>query len=288
MSVQVVIVILNWNGAQNTITCLKSLEALQYPAHVIVVDNASSDDSITRLRAAHPDLDLIVNTSNAGFGAGNNLGIRRALELGADFVWLLNNDTAVMPQTLTALIAAATRVDVKVGVVGSVLFDWDGYSVQGDSYRQVQTWGGGVIQFCLGTSRHRVVPVPIGSTYFLTAASILVSREALEVTGGFDEEFFMYWEDVDLCFRIRQAGFQMVVADQARVLHRGSATSARYLFQMDRWFNYSAARFFRKHARFPMIPILVGVGGRFLKRVFLGELARAQAVVAGAIMGWKS
>jgi GT2 family glycosyltransferase len=288
MSVQVAIVILNWNGAQDTLTCLRSLEALQYPAHIIVVDNASSDDSTTVLRAVYPGLDLIVNNTNSGFGAGNNLGIRRALELGADFVWLLNNDTAVMSETLTALLEAAARVDAKVGVVGSVLFNWDVRSRHGDSDQQVQAWGGGVIQFCLGTSLHQMVPVPIGPTYFMTAASILVSREALEVTGGFDEVFFMYWEDVDLCFRIRQAGFQMVVADQAQVWHRASATSSRNMFQLDRWFNYSAVRFFRKHARFPLIPILVGVGGRFLKRVFRGELARAKAVVVGAIMGWKS
>jgi GT2 family glycosyltransferase len=281
----VAIVILNWNGAQDTLACLNSLEELQYPAHVIVVDNASSDDSISRLRAAHPDLDLIVNTSNAGFGAGNNLGIRRALESGADFVWLLNNDTSVLPQTLTALMAAATRVDMRVGVVGSVLYDWDGQPVRGDSWCQVQAWGGGLIQLYWGRTQHVVVPVPIGLNHFMTAASILVSREAFEATGGFDEAFFMYWEDVDLCFRIRQAGFQMVVAEEARVLHRVSAASARNLFRHDQTFNASAVHFFRKHSRVPWLPIIVGVGLRCLKRLVRGEFARAKAVLTGALMG---
>src|SRR3990172_7762179 len=104
----VYIVVVNWNGWQHTVRCLDSLRRLDYPNYrVIVVDNGSTDGSRERIRAAHPDTELVEAEKNFGFGGGANIGIRAALDSGTDYVWVLNNDIVVEPHTLDELISVA-------------------------------------------------------------------------------------------------------------------------------------------------------------------------------------
>ncbi|MDQ2925175.1 MAG: glycosyltransferase, partial [Acidobacteriota bacterium] len=114
-------VVLNWNGWRETIPCLHSLAAQDYPAlRVLVVDNASTDDSVQRIRESFPALELLESPVNGGFASGCNLGTLVALERGAAFVWLLNNDTVAPPDTATKLVAAASGA--RTGMVGTVLY----------------------------------------------------------------------------------------------------------------------------------------------------------------------
>src|SRR5689334_13312211 len=119
MSPSVSVVLLNWNGWKDTIPCVESLRQLGYAnVQIVVVDNASTDESEERIRAACPDVTLLQSGANRGFAGGNNVGIRYALEHSADYVWLLNNDTLVRPNTLSALVARAES-DPRIGFVGS-------------------------------------------------------------------------------------------------------------------------------------------------------------------------
>ena len=105
------IVVLNWNGRDDTLACLESVERISYPNfRVIVVDNGSADNSVAAIRAAFPKVELIETHANLGFSGGNNVGIKRALEHGADYVLLLNNDTVVDPGLLDAFAATAKRL----------------------------------------------------------------------------------------------------------------------------------------------------------------------------------
>jgi GT2 family glycosyltransferase len=117
---RVTCILLNWNGWGDTLDCLAALKESSYPhLDVMVVDNGSTDESVARIRAANPGLTLLETGLNLGFAAGNNVGVRHALKNGADYVWLLNNDTRPAPHALSALIDKV-QTDRRIGAVGSV------------------------------------------------------------------------------------------------------------------------------------------------------------------------
>src|SRR3989304_8553833 len=121
----VYVIVLSWNGKNDTLECLASLQQLTYPnARVVVVDNASSDGTCDAIRSAFPNIELIVNNSNLRFAGGNNVGIRRSLERGAKYVLVLNNDTVVDRDFLSRLVEAAES-DKKIGVVGPKIYYYD-------------------------------------------------------------------------------------------------------------------------------------------------------------------
>jgi GT2 family glycosyltransferase len=269
----VLIIVLNWNGWRDTVKCLTSLERLTYRNfRVFVVDNDSTDDSVSQIRHAFPNVAIIEAEKNLGFAAGCNLGIRRALQEDAEYVWLLNNDTTVDPGALGAMVEMA-EADPKVGAVGSAIYS----TVQAD---QLLAWGGGYINFWLGRSRHFLDSVPNNEIEFLTGASLLLRRCALDSVGLLDEGFFMYWEDGDYCFRLRKAGWTLAVAGDSLVWHKEQGTVGKKSTLLDTYFNRSATRFFARHAPIPFISIWVGVGLRIAKRIFLGDWKRARVVWA--------
>src|SRR5690606_10998851 len=123
MAPRVCIVMLNWRCVEDTLRCLESLRNLRYPAYrVMVVDNGSGDDSVVRIAEQFPEVDLVETGANLGFSGGCNVGIRRALEQGADYIWLLNSDTRVDPNALTAMVELA-ETSPRLGAVGSVICD---------------------------------------------------------------------------------------------------------------------------------------------------------------------
>ena len=275
----VYIILLNWHGWQDTIACLDSLASLEYTNYrVLVVDNGSMDDSVTRIRAAHPDVPIMETGRNLGFSGGCNVGVRRALEEGTDYIRLLNNDTTVDPQALSAMVAVA-EADPRVGAIGSVLYYLD-------NPKDIQAWGGGRVCFWSGRTRHHLGPVPNARLHYLTAASILLRRRALEEVGLLDENtFYMYWEDTDFSFRLRKAGWRLAVADQSIVLHREHAATGKGSPLLDYYFNESAVRFFRRYASIPAWPISIGVLGRLAKRVLRRNSRGAAATLRGAYAG---
>ncbi len=273
MQSEVGIVLLNWNGWRDTCACLESLQRLRSDFEVVVVDNASTDDSRTRIREAYPEVVVLETSRNLGFAGGCNTGIRHVLERRSDFVWLLNNDTSVDEDALRSLVDKA-KANENLGAIGSAIYF-------GDRRADLQAWGGGYINFWLGHSRHFLRPVPDEAIEFITGASMLVRREAIDDIGLLDERFFMYWEDADYCFRLRAAGWSLGVAGDSRIWHKGSASVGKNSANLDRYFNASAARFFEKHARVPGIAVLMGTGLRMGKRVLSGDWERAMAVWAG-------
>ncbi len=263
------IVLVNWQGADDTIACLESLYELDYSNFgVIVVDNGSADNSVERIPTTYPEVTLLRSGSNLGFAGGSNVGIRYALKHGAGYIWLLNNDTVVEPNALTAMVDLAEG-DSKIGAVGSVLFYMDRPEV-------VQAWGGGRVSFVTGRSRHLVKQ---GKLDYLTGASLLAKRDVFEEVGLLDEGYFMYWEDTDFCLRIRRAGWRLAVAEESTVYHKESSSVRRKSVAQDVYFNASAVRFFQWNSRTPVGGVVVGAGGRLFKRLLVGDLKRAMVVV---------
>jgi GT2 family glycosyltransferase len=214
------IVVLNWNRPQDTVQCVSSLRQLDYPAYrMLVVDNGSTDESVEVFRKL-PDVDLLVNDQNLGFAAGNNRGIEYALERGADYVLLLNNDTTVSPSLLAVLVEVA-ETDRRIGIVGPIIYYLD---------RPADVWFAGMrFRYGLYVARlglHLRSPLaPIEDVDFISGCGMFVRRETWQCVGLFDPRFFMYYEDLDLCIRARRAGYRVVCATQGHMWHALSAST---------------------------------------------------------------
>lgn len=278
MAPRVCIVTLNWRGIEDTLGCLESLRQLAYPNfQVVVVDNGSGDDSVPRIADRYPEVDLVETGANLGFAGGCNVGIRRALEWGADYLWLLNSDTWVDANALTAMVELAER-DPALGAVGSVICDQA-------APERILAWGGGWVDLRRGRPSHALAPVAGAELDYLTGASLLLRARALAEVGLLDERFFLYWEETDLCFRLRAQGWRLGVAADSRVWHRAPGASLRRLRQKDRHFNASAVRFLFRYAPHPWIAVLTGGALRLGKRLARGEFGRARAVLRGTLAG---
>jgi GT2 family glycosyltransferase len=205
-------VVLNWNGGEDTLAALASLDGVD----TICVDNGSSDGSDRAVEERFPSVELLRTGANLGFAGGNNAGIRRALERGAELVLLLNNDAVAGPGLVDALArAAAARPDA--GLLACTILHEDG-SVQ---------YAGASFAARLGYSGRVSTAVPPGLTDVARAdgAALAVTRTAVERAGLLDESLFLYVEDVEWSLRVRAAGLAVVLVPDARVRHRGSAAS---------------------------------------------------------------
>lgn len=266
---RVAIVVLNWNGWQDTLACIASLQGLDYGNfELLLVDNGSTDGSVDHFRRALPAVTVLQTGANLGFGGGCNVGIRQALANGAHYVWLVNSDATVDAGALSALVRTAEE-NPALGAVGSVLFE-------ADHRDRVQLWGGGRVNRWLGRSTHCLAP---GSIDFVSGASMLLRRTALEDVGLFDEaSFFMYWEDTDLGFRLRDAGWQLGVATDSRIWHKQSASLGLGNPLLDAYATRSCVRFLRRHAPLPSVSIALMLVRMLAKRVLVARPDRVQAV----------
>ena len=220
----VTIVVLNWNNLPDTIECLESLRAVTYPAlRLLVVDNGSTDGSEAALRARFPGLDVLQTGENLGFAGGNNAGIRRAFSDGTDHVLLLNNDTAVDPGFVTALVEAA-RANPRAGLLSSKILFFDRPDViwfAGASFHPRLGWGRhrghgqrDVGQFDLVEETDRA-----------TGCSVLATRAFCEQVGLLRDEYFCYAEDLEWSLRARALGFQVLYVPESRVWHKVSRST---------------------------------------------------------------
>lgn len=220
MSSSVAIIILNWNNPDDTLACLRSVMALDYPAErlrVIVVDNGSTDDSVARIRAAYPDVALIETGANLGYAGGNNVGIQYALDHhGCDYVWLLNDDVIVAPDSLPALMSVALA-DPRAGFLGPMVYTREepqrilsAGSLLHDGWRPQHRGIGERDQGQFDT---------IAEVDYLSGCALLVSHSAIEAVGMLDEDFFAYHEDIEWCYRGKKAGFKVLFVPEAKVWH---------------------------------------------------------------------
>lgn len=225
-SPRLVIVTLNWNGSADTIACLESVERAGAPDHLmIVVDNGSAEADVARVEASiakRPWVSLIRNSENLGFAGGCNVGIRRAIDYGAEYVLLLNNDATIEAGACEALVEHLDQ-NPQTGIASPLILDAAGERI----------WAAGGVRasrevVCgLGLTGRSTSDAPTEpfETYALIGAAMVVRRAVFDEIGGFDEDYFAYVEDVDLSRRAREAGWRLEVVPSARVRHRVSAAS---------------------------------------------------------------
>jgi len=240
---------------------------------IIVVDNGSTNDSVARIRAAHPDVLLLESGKNLGFAGGNNIGIRYALAQGAEYVWLLNNDTEPAPDALSALVAKALT-DRRIGAVASICY-------YADKPSTVQAWAGTRVNLWIGYTRNSTEPHDDDWFHSLYGASMLIARPALEDAGLLDEGFFHYWEETEFCLRLRKKGWRLAAAPDSHVLHKVAASTGGNSLVLDRYFTASGLRVLRLHSVAPRLAMFLFLMGRFVRRILRFQFSRCRSVWEG-------
>jgi GT2 family glycosyltransferase len=225
----VYIIVVNWNGKSDTLQCLASLEELDYhPFRIVIVDNDSADGSVSSIRAHYPDTTIIETGENLGYTGGNNVGIRHALDCGADYVFLLNNDTIVDPQMLEKLVDFAESHPL-AGIVGPKQYFFDQpNAIAGTGsvidWRHATIWHlrRGEVESEKGQS---VSQVP-RKVDFMDGCAVCVRREFIEKVGMLDERFHLGgYEDADWGTRAAAHGYQVWNMPEARMWHKISAAA---------------------------------------------------------------
>jgi len=296
----IAVVIVNYNTREHLRECLAAV-SVETTQEIIVVDNASSDGSVEMVQACHPSVKLYDNAFNRGYGAAANQAIAACT---AKYVLLLNSDTVVHKGALDAL---TTYLDQRPGVavVGPRLVNPDGtlqpscyafpgtlkwflhYEVPGQLIRRIPI---------LRNYQQRTWPhTDPQSVPWVMGAALALRREAFREVGGFDESFFMYCEETDLCYRLQTAGWQVHFTPIATVMHVGQASTKQYRTEMAVQHIASRLLFYRRHystVRFGMLAVMMKctVLARLLfdfYRRFLAGNSSQSAGMAADIAAWQ-
>ncbi len=261
------VVVLNYNGKDVLPGLLQSLAKIDHPNfRIFLVDNNSQDDSIEQARVNYSDklpMEIILNSENLLFSAGNNVGIKRALEGGEEYIILLNNDT-IVPVSMFRELAEFMDKNPKAGIAGPMIHFGE---------PEGTIWGaGGMVFTWWGLVRHRGIRQKDTGQFsepaivdYVSGAAIMVRREVFEKIGMLNPSFPMYYEDTDFCFRAKKAGYEIWYVPTEPLIHlvsvaAGGQTSG---FKIRRRFA-SGMRFFARHAGFWQWPT-----------IFLGQIYEA-------------
>ncbi|HEV3319570.1 MAG TPA: glycosyltransferase family 2 protein [Solirubrobacteraceae bacterium] len=218
-------IVLSWNGREDTLRCLQSLTEVEHPDFAIVcVDNGSADGTQEAVRSRFPQVELIEAGANLGYSGGNNLGLRYALEHGARWMMLVNNDAIVAPDVISGFERVAGKRPRAGILAGKVYF--------ADRPQTIWFAGQRVSELLGYSGRPRGYGRPDGPRYSqirstgrAVGALMAISREAVDAIGLLDEDLFAYVEDVDWALRVRRAGFEVLLAPDAHAWHLVSAST---------------------------------------------------------------
>ncbi|MEO8357320.1 MAG: glycosyltransferase family 2 protein [Chloroflexota bacterium] len=214
------IIVLNNNHRNDTLACLESLIQSDYEnAKIILVDNVSADgDSFESIRQQYTDIQIIPLTENLGYAGNNNIGIKAALEQGAEWIFILNDDTVLDPACLSSLVEVGMR-DPAIGIVGPMVYHFDEPNV-------IQSAGGMLGKYwqSIHLGRNELDHGQFNSVrqvQWISGCAILVRRALIEEVGMLDAEYFLYWEETEWCIRAGQAGWKIFHVPYAKLWHKG-------------------------------------------------------------------
>lgn len=251
----VISVVLNTNHREDTLQCLSSLKQNTYENHkIILLDNASIDGTIDAVRSYLPEVQIIELQHNLGYAGNNNVGIETALEQGADWVFVLNEDTILAPDCITHLVSVGES-DPTIGIIGPMVYHHNEPGI-------IQSAGGRMDKYYRGwhlgqDDRDQGQFQLPHSVDWISGCGIMVRRALIEQVGDIDERFFYYVEEFDWCVRAKKAGWQIFHVPQAKLWHKGVQRN----YQPKPSVTYYATRnnllILSKHRASPMIWIVV-------------------------------
>lgn len=254
---KIAIIIINYNTEKETMECLKSLQKLNYKNfEIILIDNASDNfnkikTNIEKYKNQNNNLKIYKLKYNTGFTGGVNFGIRKALQNKAEYVWLLNNDTIVDKNCLTELIKTAKQENSFI--VGNKIFS---FSLK----RTKLEFNGGRFDWIRGSYSKGAIKKP----KWITGTSMLIKREVFKKIGLFDEKFFLYYEDVDFCFRARKNGLKLSVSEKALLWHKKSSSTKSIGKYLILYYHYRNLMLLTKKHAPKTIKYIIYIWGYFL------------------------
>lgn len=259
------VIIVTYNNSAATLACLESLFAHHAGTgfEVIVVDNASADGTVNAVRESFPEVTVLAQTGNDGFGAANNIGAHAAR---GEYLFFVNNDTLFMAPVLDQL-AGVLRAHAEASAVAPRLLNVDGSFQVSTGYTPSLRgeWRTKQLQRACGEKKADAIAIAQDPTpEWVTAAAIMIRASAFKKIGGFDERFFMYFEDVDLCVRLRGEAGVILYESSITIIHIGGGSWKSELTQSDRIreaYRNSQLLFYAKHH---------GTAQNILIRCFLG------------------
>ncbi|MGD0339197.1 MAG: glycosyltransferase family 2 protein [Bacteroidota bacterium] len=263
----VYIIVVTWDGKNDTLECLRSLQKISYPrSKVVVVDNASVDGTVEAVRMEFPGVEILRNETNLRYAGGNNRGISFALDQGAGVVLLLNNDTIVDPGFLSVLVQTLMS-DAKNGIIGPKILYYSDPQRIWYAGGKIDWWQGWVSHIGIREVDHAQHDT-ITTTGYVTGCCMLVKRDVIERCGMLDESYFLYGEDVDWCLRASREGYRIIFQPQARVWHKVSASSGHLSLFKNINKLKSQLRFLARYARwYHWMTIPLGICWNLLKSI---------------------
>ena len=277
MAARPVAVIVHYKGVDDTRSCLLSLEGKLDRGSVILVDNGPSGEAMELARMEFPGLVALTTGENLGWAGGSNLGIKHALSAGATHILLLNPDATAEPGFLEPLIEAASQADV--GIVGGKVL----LPRTGDEPRRI--WSAGCGYNFLRLTHSRGEGQLDASPYdqpcdvdFVSGCFALVRSDVFEKLGLFDESFFLYYEDAELCLRAWRSGYRVVYEPRAVVTHKvhGSTGSAPGQHGPITWYYTTRNQIAFARHRMSLVPRSIFVLGLFVRRLIRGAYEISQ------------
>ncbi len=213
------IITLNWNGYEDTSELLNSLKKINSPEFkVFVVDNNSTGDDVQKLELNYNGfIDILKCDSNLGFAGGNNVGIKQALNENADFILLINNDTVVEPDFLKVLMDKIDS-ETDIGIVAPQINYYNNPNKiwsAGGKIKKIRSSG-----FARGDIYEKDISTNDRFVDFVSGCCMLIKKEVFQKVGLFDEKFFLYVEDADFCYRVRKAGYKILIASLSKIFHK--------------------------------------------------------------------
>lgn len=302
------IVILHYQGEDDTLCCIDSIlknHINNKQFNIILVINSSFEKDtnenknsfVSRIQKEYPHLIIIENDENTGYSRGNNIGIKKALDLGSEYVLLLNNDTIVSPDLLDKLIAFI-KSDTQIGIVSPKIYFAKGYEYHKDKYREedlgkVIWYAGGKLDWNNIYASHVGVDEVdkgqyevSGGTDFATGCAMLIKKNTIERIGLFDEKYFLYFEDIDYCMRVKKSGMKIKYFPGTYIWHKNASSSGKpgsntHIYYQNRnrlYFGFKYASFRTKKSLFIDSIKLVAKGGVYTKSIldyYVGRMGKA-------------
>ena len=224
-------ILINYNVCKDTILCIDSIKKAKKPPRIYVTDNASSNDSVAKIRTKHPDIDLIESDTNLGFSGGNNLGIKKALDDGAEVIHILNNDTLVHKD---AFVEGYKFVHKKDRIAGAKIYYAKGfeYHKKQKNKGNILWYAGGHMDWSMAIAKHYGVDEEDKGQHdkrrsvdFITGCYMAVPKSVFEKIGLLDDKYFLYLEDADFVLQAIKVGFEAIYNPKIIIYHRNSSTT---------------------------------------------------------------
>lgn len=276
------IILVNWNGAIDTIECIRSLKKCQYTNfEIIVVDNNSERSDVELLKKEFSShIKILKNKTNLGFAGGVNTGINFALRSGSDYLLLLNNDTVVEPDFLDFLIEQGEKNE-DIGILVPKICYYSAPHIiwsAGGYISRLRASG-----FSYGDGKHEE---KFNNSKFVTFGSgccLLIKANVLKKIGLFDENYYLYLEDADFCYRVKNAGYKIFYVGRSKILHKVNVASTRNIDVLPLYFItrnrlYFARKFFKGWFLISTLYLILTSILKSLLWTIKGDLNRVEAV----------